>query len=178
MVMDHFQISPLKKLPSSAFASVVEIFFESSTRKAFKNDIDKAEFQWKYLDFYQEYFSDYFFVAHKDENVLGYIAGSPITNGLNDLWKCLPHLELFHDLYEAYPAHLHINLGAMSRGLGVGSELLKKLEFQLKDDGISGIHLITSKDARNVTFYLKNNYTYQVERSYQSHPLLFMAKSL
>lgn len=154
---------------------VVEIFFESSSKKVFKSDTEKNDFLYKYLGFYKDKYPNIFLVALMDDKVLGYICGARDSKFENELYDFLPHYSLFEDLYEKFPAHLHINLSQNSRGLGVGSKLIEAFEEIVST---SGVHLITGPKARNRSFYLKNNYTFECLREFRGLELLFMGKTL
>jgi ribosomal protein S18 acetylase RimI-like enzyme len=43
-----------------------------------------------------------------------------------------------------YPAHLHINMDAHYRGLGLGRRLIEAYILQLKQLGVPGVHLMTT----------------------------------
>jgi hypothetical protein len=87
------------------------------------------------------------------------------------------YFDLFKDEYLKYPAHLHINLSESSRGLGLGSILIK--EFETKVSATScGVHLITSPTARNRGFYLKNEYLHEIVKTYNKSEILLMGKEL
>ena len=89
-----------------------------------------------------------------------------------------PLLDLFQFLYKDFPAHLHINLTAESRGLGIGSLLLQTIEFSLKKIGIDGLHLITTPSAPNRIFYQKNGYNIEHAVSFKGSDCLFMGKKI
>lgn len=162
---------------ASHFAELREIFFESSTRKVFKDVAEKETFFWKYTGFYLKHYPDFVFVATLGEKVLGYCLGMPRTHG-SELFVLQPHLKIFQDLFEDYPAHLHINCHADSRGLGIGAKLLTRFEDQLQAIDIAGVHLITGADARNRSFYARQGYTFEVPRVYEGKTLLFLGKKL
>jgi len=52
--------------------------------------------------------------------------------------------EFTHVDLASYPAHLHINLDACSRGLGLGGRLIEAYLCQLRQLGIPGVHLETT----------------------------------
>jgi ribosomal protein S18 acetylase RimI-like enzyme len=52
--------------------------------------------------------------------------------------------EFTHVDLTAYPAHLHINLEAGSRGLGLGRRLIEAYLGQLRALGVPGVHLETT----------------------------------
>jgi ribosomal protein S18 acetylase RimI-like enzyme len=155
------------------FSQLVDIFWETSARQNFSSDQEKAAFRHQYLD---AYLNDVVLVATEGERVLGYILCQLDTLAHQSEWS--PHLALFADLYEQYPAHLHINFRSESRGGGLGSALVVALEKMLAQRNIKGLHLITAAHARNVSFYNKNGFSHQVAREWKSSALLFMGKTL
>ena len=59
-----------------------------------------------------------------------------------------------------YPAHLHINLLDELRGGGWGRALIETLVAQLRNDGVSGLHLVAALDNENAQrFYEKLGFT-------------------
>ncbi len=156
----------------SDYSRVVDIFWETSARREFNSTSEREKFQQQYLDDYLTQIA----LVYETQNVAGYVVATLDTLGMREKWPL--HLALFEDLYARYPAHLHINLTSELRGQGVGSQLLAALEKVLKEHHIPGVHLITSGAARNVSFYLHNDYSHKVERLWNDHPLLFLGKTL
>lgn len=157
---------------------IKEIFFMSSDKKTFLNDEDKANFFKKWCGDYIELFPEYVFLAIRNETeLLGYLTGVDDTLSALDVLK-VPGLKVFEDLYQEYPAHLHINAHEKSRGLGVGSELVLSFEKILREKKVVGLHLITSENARNTSFYKKNGFLYHELRKLNSYELFFMGKQL
>jgi len=63
------------------------------------------------------------------------------------------------DLYDRYPAHLHINLLPACQSRGAGSELLALFESRVRAAGARGIHLVTSeRNLKALPFYRKHGY--------------------
>ena len=85
-------------------------------------------------------------------------------------------LGTFHDLYEKYPAHLHMNTHENFRGLGLGALMLANAEAELRLKNIPGLHLVTEQSSRNYAFYLKQGFTETHIRLYNNMELCFMAK--
>jgi ribosomal protein S18 acetylase RimI-like enzyme len=161
---------------SQIYQEIEEIFFESSARKSFSNEEERERFQWRYLGFYLTHFAECVWIA-KNERVLGYCLGMPTTQG-PELYKLQAHLEMFESYYSDYPAHLHINCHADARGQGLGTKLVKEFEKGMQEMGIKGIHLMTSPESRNRSFYQRLGYTFEIELSYQESPILLMGKRL
>jgi GNAT superfamily N-acetyltransferase len=166
------QIFSLSEAPD-LWQNIIPIFFESSARSEFESVEAKNDFLYKYLGYYRENYPDYFLVGVLEKEVMGYICGSPDSSKDLVLFDILPHYGLFKDLYSTYPAHLHINLSENSRGKGIGSKLIRQFENLCQ----SPTHLITSPSARNRSFYLKNDYSFESVRSYSNTDILFMGKS-
>jgi predicted N-acetyltransferase YhbS len=157
-------------------AAVSAIFWETSTRKAFHDVDERVLFQERYLNLYLDL--GIALVARLGPEVVGYIVGVTDTLARPDVLQHNPHLQRFEDLFGRYPAHLHINCTARVRGQGVGGLLTKAFETVLREQGVSGVHLITAAGARNVSFYAKNGYAHRVERLWEGRSLLLMGKSL
>jgi predicted N-acetyltransferase YhbS len=156
---------------------VTEIFFESSTKKEFKDEEDKKSFFQKYLGFYLDQYPDLALVFLKDEKVMGYVIASPVSSG-TELDTLQPHLMSFKEYFKTYPAHLHINCHFESRGMGVGSELIKEIEKRLKGRNISGLHIMTGVDSPNQNFYKRLGFDFTVTLKFHGSPILLMGKSL
>lgn len=163
-------------LSQEELAEVRSIFFESSTKKDFKDEEEKEAFFWKYVGFYLVHHLSYFWVARTDR-ILGYVVGSPQSND-PELYSIQPHLSVFEEHFNDYPAHLHINCHTEARGLGVGTKLVKKLEEQMREEGIAGLHIMTGADSRNRSFYSKLGFDFEVTLNFEGHPILLMGKRL
>lgn len=161
---------------SNRFEEVMDIFFESSTKKEFASVEERVRFLVKYLGVYFQSYPELCFIALKDDKILGYCCGMPNTP--HELYQLVPHLELFQDQYGLYPAHLHINCHAESRGQGVGALLMNAFETEMKNQGVEGVHVVTSPTARNVHFYEKLHYDHRVERNFEGTMLLLLGKTL
>ena len=156
---------------------VNQIFFESSTISHFKNVKEREEFQYKYLDYYKIYFPRFFFVLC-DDKPLGYVCGVPEILKVKKLFELSPHLHAFKDLYKKFPAHLHINMSAESRGKGYGQLLIREFVNAIEQSGYEGVHIITNPTAKNVSFYEKCGFDFRQKSEYKESPLLFMGKHL
>ena len=171
------EILPLDSLPQQeSFVTQTEkIFFESSSKTHFTSDDERAQFRYRYFGIYLQS-PQHFFVALRNNEILGYLAGSADTNALH--FQLHPYLEAFRSTIEHFPSHLHINLSEKARGLGIGSKLIQTFENHLQFIDSKGVHLITSHGARNVSFYQKNDYRLAQESFINSNHLLMFAKSI
>lgn len=145
-------------------------------------DDDAHAFALRWALAYLELCGDYCFVAQQHERLLGYIVGTadtPVflqqfaTHVLPQLKRLIgpehPMAEMylsgaqlapeFATVVADYPAHLHINLTADSRGLGVGKQLMQAFERQLIGDQVAGVHLgVAGKNLAAVRFYQRQGY--------------------
>jgi GNAT superfamily N-acetyltransferase len=154
--------------------AVEKIFWQTSAKTEFSDLQAKLRFQRRYLGYYLESLAAENFVFEKDGHILGYIISHPQTQDATDLLEMAPLLSHFSELYPNYPAHLHINMTPETRGLGIGSQLIKTLEMRLKTLGVTGLHLLTAPDSRNRSFYEKNGFLFHEVRK----NVLFMGKLL
>lgn len=160
--------------PSMDLSRLEEIFFITASIQNFSSEETRARFKYKYLSSYMEKFPDFVLVALKAGRILGYCLGAPKTD--ESFYALQPHLELFNDLYERFPAHLHINLHPEAQGLGIGQKLFTAWEG-LVCNKVIGLHIMTGPESRNVSFYRRLGLSTEEVRKYQGHDILFMGKN-
>jgi ribosomal protein S18 acetylase RimI-like enzyme len=159
---------------SSEFKSLVEeIFFESSTKKEFKDQNERDEFEWKYLGYYLKNYPQYAWIALKEGKVLGYVLGMPQTID-PELYSLQGHLKAFEEHFKSYPAHLHINCHKEARGQGIGKALAQKLLNQMAAEKIPGLHIMTGVTSENRHFYERLGFDFSVT----NNTVLFMGIAL
>lgn len=148
-------------------ASLLDIFLATLPNK---ENTDKLK---------AKYFDPYFagdgiiFYFKNNNKVLGYIFGSLKLDKDNH-----PYYKLINDELSFYEAHLHINCLPGYEGQGIGSKLLMALENELALRSVKGVHLVTLDGAKNVQFYLKNNYQTLTSVTHNGVSLLFLGKKL
>ena len=153
-----------------------DIFFESSTRKTFSDEVEKELFFQKYLGWYMRRYPEYIWLA-QDKKLLGYLVISPTSQDL-ELEELQPHLKVFGAQIQEFPAHLHINCHRESRGQGIGRSLMETGLGVMRSLNISGIHILTSPQAKNRAFYSGLGFDYEVLLPFNQVPILFMGKKL
>lgn len=153
-----------------------EIYFESSSRKDFATADEKEAFYEKYLGHYLDHYPEYVWVA-REGRILGYMIASPVTHD-PELYLIQPHLRVFEEFFEDFPAHLHVNFHPMARGMGLGSKLFSELEKQFQGMKIRGIHIMTGPDSRNKMFYQRLGFNFEKTLDFRGNPILMMGKSL
>ena len=152
---------------------IEEIFFLSSSLKSFSSIERREAFYKRWCGDYQTLYPEEFFIAVEEGNVLGYLSGcSDSTRAMNEV--NVPGYAVFHDLFLAFPAHLHINFHPEARGRGLGSLLMNHYMNHLKLSNVMGVHLVTSPDAHNVSFYRRLGFDKTETREFNGMPLHFM----
>jgi ribosomal protein S18 acetylase RimI-like enzyme len=157
------------------YKQVDHIFFETSAKVTFKDEIERLSFKYKYLDFYLDNYPQYCFAYLDSDKVLGYIIAATKTHQqLQDF----EYYQNFEKCLNDFPAHLHINCSPASQGKGVGSKLWAHLKQKLESENIKGLHIITTPDARNIGFYTKNDFDYRYDVKTDSYHLTLLGISL
>ena len=73
------------------------------------------------------------------------------------------------DIALAYPAHLHINLLAASRGKGCAKKMMEKLFSYIQSKKVCAVHLgVSRQNSRAVRFYRKMGFTAVLAQSESS----------
>jgi GNAT superfamily N-acetyltransferase len=156
---------------------VEEIFFLSSSLKNFSSEERRQAFYKRWCADYQNLYPEEFFIAMEEGKILGYLSGcSDSIRAMNEV--SVPGYAVFQDLFLAFPAHLHINFHPDARGKGLGSLLMNHYMNYLKLHNVMGVHLVTTPDAQNVSFYLRLGYTASETREFNGMPLHFMGRVL
>jgi GNAT superfamily N-acetyltransferase len=155
------------------------IFFEASNTQIFTDDAERAAFRERWLGRYLDHWSDLAFVANDARgHVAGYLVGCLDNPALSPLFDDVGYFKTFATDCDRYPAHLHINLRADVRGQGIGSALIGAFAAAAAEAGAPGMHIVTSKSARNVGFYLRNGFSILREAPSNNGPIVFMGRPL
>lgn len=175
------KIINLKNLDSSQkdliLEKVEEIFFLSSSLKSFSSLDRRQAFYKRWCRDYQILYPEEFFIVMEENVVLGYLSGcSNSTLALSHL--SVPGYAIFKDFFESFPAHLHINFHPDARGKGLGSILMNHYLSYLVHNSVAGVHLITSPNMQNVSFYERLGFNKTETRDFNGTPLYFMGRVL
>ncbi len=167
------------KLPSIEFSQerqqeFSDVFFLTSSKKEFNSDQDKEDFKEKWTKFYFEQAQEHVYFALVGEKIVGYLTGHPDSKSCNQLYKINPTYCYFEEMFEKFPAHLHINCHPKFVGQGIGRDLVNNFCEDLKKQGSSGTHIITLPDAGNTRFYDKVGFKHRVMK----RNLLFMGREI
>lgn len=163
--------------PSKHKSQIEEIFF-LSTSKTFESTEERTRFFNNWTAYYFSQYPHLIFIAlDKNSNVLAYITICPDSKAALGVLP-IKSYSLFADLFQEYPAHLHINAHPKARGMGLGSRLIEHACNHLKQKNIKGLHLVTSPDSKNVSFYKRNKFHYEKESKWGESTLLFLGKKI
>jgi GNAT superfamily N-acetyltransferase len=148
-----------------------EVFFSTSITKEFKDEVEREGHYERWLGQYIELYPEYFYIAY-DERVLGYLVACPDSQeSLSQL--NIKSLELFKAYFNDFPVHFHINIHPKGQGKGTGRLLIDTF---LKTINGQGVHIITSPDAGNKSFYRKLGFLFEKEGQFNQNTVLFMGR--
>lgn len=176
-----FAIVPLANLrdPDHAAADIDAIFFSSSSRQSFADEEERRAFRERWLGRYLVHERAHGFAAlAPDGSVIGYLVGSLADPARTALYSDIAYVRDFAAVTPLFPAHLHINLAAASRGLGVGSRLLTTFVSHAAARGALGVHVVTSRGVRNVGFYNRNGFHERASAPSDGRDVVLLGRSL
>ncbi|MDD4973147.1 MAG: GNAT family N-acetyltransferase [Bacteriovorax sp.] len=156
---------------------VKSIFYASSSLKEFSSPERKEAFFKRWCGDYISLFPEQFTLMTEDKKVLGYLSGCMDSSSAISVLE-VPGFNLFSDLFRSYPAHFHINFRPDCRGRGLGSQLVEGYCEDLREQGITGVHLVTSPGAANIIFYQRLSFRHEVKREFNQMCLLLMGRLL
>lgn len=157
-------------------AQIRNIFFLSTSIKEFSSEERREAFFKKWCGDFIRLYPDSFYLMMEEKKLLGYLSGCHDSIAGKQVLE-VPGYSVFEDLFSAFPAHLHINFHPDCRGRGLGSHLVHSFISDLESQKIRGVHLVTSPEAKNVSFYQRLGFTHEVVRPFNSSSLLFMGRS-
>lgn len=174
------EIKLIDKSNREQIQSIREIFFQTTARKSFKDDLERENFFHIWTDYYlMKEHPGKTLIAVSDDEIVGYL--SYCTDSVlakNHFQPNIKSYRVFEKHFRHYPAHLHINLSPKAQGLGIGSQLIDECVRALNRENITGVHIVTSPDSKNVNFYEKNNFLFQEAELFNGSKLLFMGRKL
>lgn len=164
---------------AAAAAALDDVFFTSSNTRTFADPSARAAFRERWLGRFLTQFAGSCFVAvTRQGDVTGYICGSLQDPARDPLFADQPHFAAFAHVTPAYPAQLHVNVAERCRGHGVGKLLIAAFVDHVRLNGVGGVHAITSRGARNVSFYAANGFLEAAAAAVNGHELVFLARDL
>lgn len=156
-----------------------DVFFQSSNTKSFASEESRRAFRDRWLGRYLTHDPRWAYVAlTPDGRVAGYLVGSLDDPALTPRFADIAYFPRFSTLTARFPAHLHVNLGDVFRGSGVGSALVQRFCSEAAAAGAGGVHVVTSRGARNVRFYERNGFFEAGHDGEGAKEVVFLARTL
>ncbi len=181
MTATGFEIVPFDCLADNGAlrAQIDSVFFTASTVQTFASCASRTRFRERWLGRYLDHLSQHAFLAlDRDRRVAGYVVGALVDPAQDRLFADAPCRATFARHTARCPAHLHINLAPQYRSLGVGARLIEAFCRHAAGAGVAGVHVITNRDARNVSFYVRNHFAPAAEAVSAGRTLLLLCRSL
>jgi GNAT superfamily N-acetyltransferase len=160
-------------------AALDEIFFEASATRSFDSERHRACFRERWLGRYLEHEAEHTFLAlDASSRPAGYVVGDIVDPASKPLYADIPYVQALAASTRRYPAHLHINLAPAHRSRGIGSRLIETFASHAAARGAPGVHIVTSKGARNVGFYERNGFLLRQEIAWADRALVLLGRDL
>jgi GNAT superfamily N-acetyltransferase len=156
--------------PQQLAGQLDAIFFEASGTKSFADANERAAFRERWLGRYLLQHPQWAYAAIAPDGTLaGYLVGALDEGG---------GLDDFAAATVEFPAHLHVNLAPQYRSQGIGGELIEACMADMAPTGVTGVHVVTSVDSRNVRFYERNGFRPRARTSVNGRELVFLGRRL
>lgn len=181
MTPDQARIVRWLDLPAraAALSAIDAIFFASSNTQSFASEEIRRAFRERWLGRYLVHDPDHAWVAlAHDGRVIGYLVGAFDDPAQAPRFGDIAYFAELASATRHYPAHLHVNLAVEARGAGVGSELVRAFVRSVEKAGLPGVHIVTSRAARNVGFYTRLGFLERAGVLYRGHPLVMLGRDL
>lgn len=167
-------------LSSTRGAQVNAIFFEASGR-TFELGPGRDAFRERWLGRYLQGGTDVVLVAVEawQQTIAGYLVGALEDPSKQGRFDDIPYFKGdFRSFCAQYPAHLHINLAPAFRGRGLGAQLVEAFAERARAAGAAGMHVVTGKALRNVTFYARCGFSEQATARWNDSDIVFLGRKL
>jgi GNAT superfamily N-acetyltransferase len=165
----------LAERPGAA-AEAEAIFWESAGTKTFASGAERTAYRDLWFGRYLEHAPGEFFLALGDDSVIGYLAGSVISDAPPlpgpDYYPLFPAELIAH-----YPAHIHVNVRADHRGRGIGAELVHAFAQRRRTHEAAGFHAVTAEGSRSAAFFEKCGLRSAAGATWLNRPLKFLVSA-
>ncbi len=159
-------------------AEAEAIFWETAGTTQFADDAGRAAYRDLWFGRYLAYAPEAFFLAMApDDTVLGYLAGSFISDAAPlagpDYYPLFPP-----ELVARHPAHIHVNVRADSRSGGIGAGLIEAFAGHCRARRLPGLHAVTAAQSRSAAFFAKCGLVPSASATWRGRSLAFLARGL
>jgi GNAT superfamily N-acetyltransferase len=158
-------------------AALDAIFFEASSVQSFPSAEARAAFRERWLGRYLQHDPDWAYLAiGPGQAIAGYLVGAIEDPALTPRFGDIAYFAELAAVTARYPAHLHINMAASARGLGIGARLVAAFLSDLRAAGVPGVHVVTGQGMRNVRFYERLGFSPAATRTYNGKTVVMLAR--
>jgi GNAT superfamily N-acetyltransferase len=155
------------------------IFFEASGTKTFTSDEGRSAFRERWLGRYLRDYPEWVYLALDDKNGLaGYLLGCLDDPARTPLFDDIGYFQEFRALTARFPAQLHVNLAPSARGAAIGVQLVEAFARDACTAGSPGMHAVTERGMRNVSFYERNRFHERGHVTWNGRDLVFLGRDL
>ncbi len=161
-----------------ALAEAEAIFWDSAATKRFAREQARADFRELWFGRYVVHAPGEFFLALGPEgDTLGYLAGALVSDA-----PPLPGPDYFAhfppDLIARFPAHIHVNIRADKRSMGVGADLVRAFAEHCRTLAVPGLHAVTALGSGAAAFFEKCGLAPRAEADWRGGDLVFLGLPL
>lgn len=155
------------------------IFFQSSATHSFDSEADRQAFLERWLGRYLACDPDWAYVAlTADGDVAGYLAGCIEDPARTPRFSDVGYFAHFAELTDTYRAHLHVNIAPEFRNQGIGGQLIDAFVADAARAGVSGAHVVTGAQSRNVRFYERHGFHELARMKSTANEIVFLGRTL
>lgn len=155
------------------------VFFEASNTKSFESAESRAAFRERWLERYLRHFPQWSYVALDASGaVAGYLVAALEDPARDARFADIPYFATFAALTARFPGHLHVNLAPAFRGAGTGAALIERFVADARAARCPGVHAVTSRTSRNVSFYARCGFTEEGAAGEGTREIVFLARAL
>lgn len=160
-------------------AQVETILFEASGR-TFAPGPERTAFRERWLERFLQGGTDVVLLAIEGTGtVAGYLVGALDDPSQQPRFADISYFAGdFRDLCRRYPAHLHTNLAPAFRNRGVGVQLIEAFAARASGAGAPGMHVVTGRQARNVSFYTRCGFSQAGATVWNGRDIVFLGRDL
>jgi GNAT superfamily N-acetyltransferase len=164
----------------SGLAEQVEAIFWQTARRSLPPGPERDAFRERWLGRYMQGGSDVVLLALAGRGVVaGYLVGALEDPARQPRFDDIAYFRSdFAHLTARFPAHLHINVDARFRSMGVGARLIETFAQHAGDAGAPGIHVVTGKGMRNVRFYSRCGFVERAVASWNGSEIVFLGREI
>jgi GNAT superfamily N-acetyltransferase len=160
--------------PQRALAEAEAIFWSSAGARRFESEGAHRAYRELWFSRYaQQVPGEFFLMLGYQDEVLGYLAGSPESNAASipgpDYYALFPAA-----LIAGFPAHIHVNVRADRRSGGLGVLLVRAFAEHCRKGQIPGFHAVTASATRSAAFFEKCGLSPRAKANWRGRDLVFL----